>query len=352
MSDTLEGLNLIGYMASGINKNDGKFQALFSDPEGEGALANELEELVDFIRYYITTDDVANHKGDSLDQIIQLFAKLDRYIGESDTPYLRRMQSLTQRKGDTIWGTKWNIIHVFETYFAGRRIYLCENTAQIDQNMITNGDFEEAGMWTLTGDGAEINVEARFSKDQGLSLIGTGDCSQTVTGIASGVYIFHFFLMGKCGVRVLKNDGKYWNAKTLAWSDSPVSNTFNNILWDNVFFFIKVPENTELNFTFLWTEGTGYVDYVRLFKKEPYPTFTLVVNHEGYNVTNRTLHMAAGREDPYEEIPDYTKESYYDKSFLVGSESSYTHEIYQEILDVVRPRGIRAFVEFAERAAE
>jgi hypothetical protein len=352
MSELKEGANLIEFMASGINKNDPVFQAIFSNPEGEGAIANELEEVVKFIDYYTKTDDVVNHKGDTLDLIIQMFTKFDRYLGESDTAYLRRMQAITQRKGDKIWGNKWDIIHVFETYFPGRRIYLCENTSSLETNSIINGDFEEPGGWVL-GSGAVIARDARFSKDRGLLFNGSGICTQSITVIHGGVYTLHFFLKGECNIQIQCNDGQYWNAKSLSWLASPTLNNYSREEWDNDFMFIRAGDNSVLTVTFKATaEKAAYIDYVRLFKKEKNPSYTIIVNHEGFPTIGKTLHLAAGGEDPSHDVLDYSNESYFDHSYIVGSKSSYTHNIYSEILDIIRPKGIKAYVEFAERATD
>jgi hypothetical protein len=261
------------------------------------------------------------------------------------------MQSLTQRKQDAIWGNKWNIMHVFETYFTGRNIYMAENTSSADKNIISNGDFEEDDGWTLGG-GAAIDRSARFSKDDGLLFNTAGSCAQDVEGLDPAVYVFHFFLKGKCGVQVVNGDGRYWNAKTLTWSVSPVTNNYNNAEWDNASFFLKIVDTTDITISFLGAGEIGFIDYVRLYKKEMNPSYTLVVNYEGYTVTMKTLHLAAGEKDPNDKIPDYSKENYFDNSFMVGSESSYAQEIYQDILDTVRPQGIKVYVEFVERAAE
>jgi hypothetical protein len=61
-----ESLNLLDFLAAGINKQDPCVKAVLSDEEGEGATANEVEAVVRFIDYYIRTDDVRNHRGKSL----------------------------------------------------------------------------------------------------------------------------------------------------------------------------------------------------------------------------------------------------------------------------------------------
>jgi hypothetical protein len=114
-----EGLNLLDFLATGINKDDPIIKAILSDENGEGAAANEIEEAITFINYYTTTDNVRNHKGKSLEMIAKLFAKLRRRVNENDDVLLRRLLALTCRQGDTIWGNSLNMSHVFEAYFNG-----------------------------------------------------------------------------------------------------------------------------------------------------------------------------------------------------------------------------------------
>jgi peptidoglycan hydrolase CwlO-like protein len=109
-----EGLNLLDFLASGINKNDPVIQAILSDYNGNGATANELDELIEFINYYTRTDDVKANEGENLEMIVKQFTKLRRQLEESDKVLLRRMRALTERGGDTVWGTATDIEHVFE----------------------------------------------------------------------------------------------------------------------------------------------------------------------------------------------------------------------------------------------
>jgi hypothetical protein len=343
-----EGLNLIDYIAAGISRDDEILKAIFSNADGEGAIANELELLVQFIEYYITTDNVINHKGKSLDQIVTLFTKLLRFINEGDSSYLRRMRSLTQRQEDKVWGTAWNIIHVFEAYFPGRRIYLCENTVGNNNNLVSNGDFEEDTGWEL--DTATMDYTAGFSLKRGLCLENAGSCTQTLENIDAGIYMFHFFLKGKCGVQIINSQGKYYKAEMMEWSGSPFINNLGKDEWDNITFLVTIPQDTDVVIGFTAMPGeTGFVDYVRFAEKEKNPSFTVLVYSDSDMITDKTLHLAEGESDPSGDIPDYNNESYFDKSFVSGPGSSYTREIYREILDTVRPVGIKAYIDFISR---
>jgi hypothetical protein len=354
--NTGEGLNILDYLATGFNKNDPVLQALFSDFTGIGAVGNEADELVRFIDYYTRTDDVKNHAGYTLEMITKLFAKMPRQLMETDSRLLRRMRALTERKGDTVWGTGLDLEHVFETYFAGIRAYVCENTGK--DTLLRDGDFEEDGGWQLAG-AARYEYEARFSEKRGLYFDGTGEasCEQTLENLEAGIYTLHFFLRGACGVVIRNGAGKYWDATVnaneyiLAWSDTVTVNRFENAGWRDAFCFVVLSEaEPRLTIRFVNTDDrTASIDYARFFVKPPNPSYSIVVRYEGYVVTGKTMRLGIGNDDPYPEISDYKKESYFDHSYIIGRVGAYRSEVYKSILDIVRPRGIQPFFEFVEK---
>jgi hypothetical protein len=352
-----EGLNLLDFLAGGINKNDPVIQAVLSNYEGEGATANELSELVDFINYYTRTDDVKDHESESLEMIVKQFTKLRRQLEESDAVLLRRMRALTERGGDEIWGNGPDIENVFETYFGGIKAYVCESTNK--ESLLQNGDFEEDGDWSLAG-GAAYTADARFSEKRGLYFSGAdgASCLQTLKDISAGVYTLHFFLKGKCGVIIQDENGKYFNAdEKMLWHDevdpwqtAPVTNWFDHDDWRNAFCFVILKaETARLRIKFVSASGNeAYIDYARFFLKPFNPSYTIVIQYEGYSIASKTLHLGAGTVDPITGV-DYSKESYFDNSYIVGRKGALQSVVYKSVLDAVRPRGIQPFVEFVER---
>jgi hypothetical protein len=354
-----EGLNLLDFLATGINKNDPVIQAILSDYEGHGATANELTELIAFIDYYTRTDDVKHHEGDSLEMIVKQFTKLRRQLEETDAVLLRRMRALTERQGDEIWGNGPNIEHIFETYFGGINAYVCESTNE--ESLLDNGDFEEdTDVWTLAG-GAVYTADARFSEKRGLYFSGAAgqSCLQMLADISAGVYTLHFFLKGKCGVIIQDAGGKYfnavekvlWNEAANPWQTAPVTNWFDNgDEWRDAFCFVLLRAGTaQLKIKFISAAGReACIDYARFFMKPLNPSYTIVIQYEGYALEDKTLHLGEGMIDPIPGL-DYSKESYFDNSYIVGRKGALQNVVYKSVLDMVRPRGIQAFVEFVER---
>jgi hypothetical protein len=353
-----EGLNLLDFLPTGVNKNDPVVQAIFSDFEGDGAIANEIDALISFIDYYTRTDDVKNHQGSALEMITKLFTGMRRQLEENDAHLLQRMRALAERQGDEIWGNASNLEHIFETYFDGVNTYVCENTNE--ESLLRNGDFEEDNDdWSLSG-GAAYTANARFSGKRGLYFSGPAveSCLQTLIDISAGVYTLHFFLKGKCGVIIQDAGGKYfnadekvlWNETINPWQTAPVTNWFDHEDWRDAFCFVILKaETAQLKIRFVSAAGRqAYIDYARFFLKPGNPSYTIVIQYEGYAIEDKTLHLAEGEGDPIPDV-DYGKESYFDHSYIVGRKGSLQRVVYKSVLDKVKPRGIQAFFEFLER---
>jgi hypothetical protein len=355
-----EGQNLLDFLATGINKSDPCIQALLSDENGEGALANEAEALVRFLDYYTKNNDVKQHHGYTLEMIAKLFAKLRRRVYETDEVLLRRLLTLVGRKRDTIWGSALNMKHIFETYFEEIACYVAENTNAEDTNILSNADFEFDDAWEMNG-GAAYTNDARFSGKRGLYFDGGGEsCVQQLERlIPAGNYTLHFFLRGRCGVVIEREDGKYWNANeqkfagdvVLEWVDDEALNIFEKPDgWDDVYCIIKMPEDIQkIKIKIMSIENeAAYIDHVRLFPKTLNPSYTLVFQYEGYSISEKSLHMGAVGEDPIEGI-DYADESYFDHAFIVGPVGLSQSQAFKNVLDIVRPCGIQVFTEFVEK---
>jgi hypothetical protein len=358
-----EGLNLLDFLPTGFNKRDPFIQAFYSDDTGRGALADEIESLIGFIDYYTRTDDIRNHAGATLDTLAGMFANITRQLEEDDARLLRRTLALTARKGDKIWGNALDIKHVFETYFKDIHAYISENTGAPETSLLRRGDFEDDldgradDCWTRTGS-AVYTGDARFAGKQGVYFDGASPTSvaQVVEDVGAGLYTLHFFLKGRCGVRIRDDTGRYWdgtvraNHYALKWRDEEYTNWFETADWENVYMFVRLTTLVpRLSLEFVVADGhTACIDHAQLFPKPPNPSFTVTVQYEGYAITSKTLHLGAPAVDPAAGV-DYSNESYYDHAYIVGRMGAYRDKVYQTLLDAVRPRGIQAFVEFVER---
>jgi hypothetical protein len=246
--------------------------------------------------------------------------------------------------------------HVFETYFEHIRAFVSENTG--DANLLRDGDFED-DRWDISG-GAAYSHEARFSGKRGLIFDGSpASAAQTVAGLAPGWHTLHFFLLGKCGVKIRNGGGKFWdgtaeaNNYVLAWKDEPFANVFESAEWGDVFCFMRIEGGApdELTIEFEPVAGNGAkIDYARLFAKPANQSYTNTIQYEGYHLSDKTMRLGIGRDDPVPGV-NYKKASYFDHSYIIGREGAFHSEVYQSLLDATRPRGIQAFVECVEKTA-
>ena len=121
--------------------------------------------------------------------------------------------------------------------------------------------------------------------------------------------------------------------------------------WNDAYCFIRIAGELldELTIEFVSIEGeAAKIDYARLFAKPANPSYTITFQYVGYSLVAKTLHLGRGNSDPVDGV-NYEKESYFDNSYIVGREGALRSEIYQSLLDTVRPRGIQAFVEYVEK---
>ncbi len=138
----------------------------------------------------------------------------------------------------------------------------------------------------------------------------------------------------------------------LAWKDDKFIHEFAAQDWNDVYCFIHLDETTNLSIEFAPIEDeSACVDFARLFKKPEHPSYTITVQYEGYTLSPKNLHLGKGAADPADGI-DYAKESYFDHAYIIGRKGAYRDEVYQSVLDIVRPRGVEAFVEFVEKSEE
>jgi hypothetical protein len=394
-----EGQNILSFLASGINKEAPIIKALFfgsGDNNEEGAIANEFADLLEFIDFHTRNNDVRGHirsldeqqeeeknpnsRDTSLDLTVKLFTGERRKVFDSDDVVLRRLLAITERKKDKFWGTGQNMKSVFETFFEGITCYIAEGTSK--DNLLGDGDFvnsEDETDWVRHG--AKITHEARFSKLHGVLLQGADEsvelpntCTTTTGELESGGYTLHFMLKGKCGVIIQNGKKRYWNANeqkctggtVLQWENDEFINEFqsgkkestkdtteyswmNEYEWINASCFIYLSEPTALTIQFISIEDSpAAIDYVRLFEKPWYPSYTLILNYSGSNVGAGILHLGIGSKDNIDGI-DYEKESYFDHTYLSGAIAVQQINAFYVLLEKVRPRGIEAFIEFAEK---
>jgi hypothetical protein len=291
-----------------INKDDEIFRALLAsnqkDSPGEvERIFNELEETRD---KWCNTSNVYEQTGEMIEKSFSFFSVLTRMYDESDESFKERNKLLYIREGDTVWGDKWNIIRIFKKYFKTELVYIVNDTDDISKNILRDGDFEgQTGDWTL--ETCRYDNEAGFSERFGIKFDNYGTCSQNAAVVPDSTYFLHFFVRGNINVEIKDNNGRCWKP------GNPRSDEFGTWVngrcyiglsnasagWEPKSVYFLTDETTSgATISFKGIDGrVTHLDYVRLFKKESYSTFTLIAVFGG-RYTPDTMAAAPGKEDP------------------------------------------------------
>ena len=347
-----------------IDKSKPVFSSLIANDQNDAVIQEQLAYLFDYMKEWISTPDIYNQTGVMLMKTITFFSFLERFAGESEKSIKNRFAAIFVRKHDTKWGTPFDVKNVFRQYFPHATIYLIENTNKIDDpnpilaNLFEDGDINTGTptAWTLTD--CSASAEARFSKSYGILLNQSGaTLSQSVNVSSSSTYFLHFFLKGKVNVTIKDNHNKYYDFETKTWGSSPVNNGFvSTEEWKNQSLFFTTANNaSSITVSFSYVDSKTYIDYFRLFAKQPYGSFTIIAHFEG-NIATKAFGLAAGDADPNVETeeesplqPRYSNYGYYDKSFLSGVPIGFATDIYEDLLEYLRAQGVKAYLDIIIR---
>jgi hypothetical protein len=335
-----------------------------------------------------------------LEKTLSYFSVLERLFEESDASYKDRNALIFYRNGDALWGDKWDVLNIFKTYFGTNQVFIVNDTNSIEENLLPDGDFEEKNAWIL--EDCAYDSSAKFSERTGVYFNSPGVCRQTVSVDGGSTYFIHFFLSGNIGVQIKDNNNRYYDAargEFGEWVSHPAVNDFSTSDWDakRVFFLTdSLAESVTISFIGK-TEGIALLDYVRLFKKGNWPSFTIIANFTGI-YTAKTLAMAPGKDDtkwnysifghfsdgwnddsdplnpdngdvkptndmyldeatplaPGEGDDDgvnvnYDIMSYIEQANLLGIDTVRQESVYTELLEIVRAGGITPYIEILIR---
>lgn len=172
--------------------------------------------------------------------------------------------------------------------------------------------------------------------------------------VSDSVYTVNYNFSGRTAV-IIKNDNyQYWDILAQKWSSTAVKNiVMSNSLREHSFGVKCDGFTNQLTITF--EMPNSYLDYFRLFEKQPFSSFTVMAHFEG-NTSVGVFGLAAGDDDPNMETEDetppqprYGNYGYYDKSFLSGLPIGFASDIYEDLLDYLRAQGVKAYFEIIVR---
>lgn len=329
---------------SNIKKDSKIFSALIANSEQNGAIETELNNSKNYLLEWVNIKDVYETTKDKLEKIVSFFSFIEKFTDETDKSLRNRFSAIFRRGKDTKWGSKLNIKHVFEQYFSLSQVFVIDNTNDISENLIQDGEFEkiESGYWIFSN--STYDKKARFSK--GLGALINGFIAQSVQVEKNKTYFLHFFYRGKGNVSFKNEKNNYWNDKTKEWQKSESYINFASDKWTDFSTWIRSEdfesesENVEIKIENSDTDLC--VDYVRFFKKNPYASFTVLVHFDGKN-SCKAMALYGGNEDYPSEI--YKNAFYYDNAFLTGTMSGFAMDIYTDLLKYLNAIGVKSYLE-------
>lgn len=375
-----------------VNRRSEIFEAVFANEDGDGMMEAAFDDIeASRLEWQGDSNNVYNQTGSQLEKTRRLISPFNSHLSDTDAQIIKRLYTLFYREGDTLWGTKWDIINCVRYYLEIYDIFIVNNAQSYESSVLSNGNFEEntgsesegtlapAG-WTLSGSVAYSSEDdEHFEESHGVAFTGSdGVCSQSVTLSASSLYFLHFFLTGSVRVAIVDPSGLYWNADDGAWQEDEYYNAFSNTSeedWQqqSLHFTTGDGGSYEVRFAGGEDESTGAVDLVMLFLHTTSPEYLLVAVFNGDTsvVTEGANYMPYDEEHKGDEVleaenPDWDWSTFsrygpdviqagMDYSligFYPGLSGTFTKWLLvNEILKVLSPAGVSYYVEILDRAS-
>lgn len=325
-----------------INRSGQVFAAVVANGK-DAAIETVLQDARGYINEYISTPDVYEQQGTQLEKTINYFSFLERFDNESEKSLKQRFGAIYRRSGDVVWGNPHNVRNVFREYFPTATIYLLEGTNDITENLLQDGDFEDdVPAWQFTAGASRVKTES-FSKTWCAELAGGGHCRQVVEVQGNKAYSIHWFQRGQAGLSVKDQAGRYWNGTE--WQAEEFIHEFANADWNNNLFFLRTDETvTEITISYHGIKDTSYVDYVQLYEKHPFHSFTIIA-HFVSGAVSGDLALAPGQVDdePIEQ-DKYDEYDYYGNAYITGVKTGYALDLYRDLLEYTKSCGVKAYL--------
>lgn len=305
------------------------------------AEANSLKQVKDYAKEYTGQVSIYEQTGEMLAKTVSFFSFLEQLSGESETGLKNRFAALFVRNNIFPWGTSFSIKNVFKQYFKNAEVYIQENTRDITENLVDNGDFEkELSLWEFKN--CSLTSIDKFEGSKSVVLNTESELKQNINVENKTCYTVHFFLRGSVRLKIKNAANQYWDFDNLEWTTETKYKHYDSLnKWNNFSaFFISNSENITLFF-----EGIeeSYIDYVEFYKKKKSATFTVVCRFLGV-ISDGALVLAPGTNDPVNEVIDRSMYSFYDHTFFSGVKTGFAKDIYNDLLQYLKPVGVQAFL--------
>ena len=359
---------------SSVSRSGEVFKALLADGEGGGTIEAVFEELEETRAAWQAALDAYSLLEEQNEKLFGLISLLSQSEASSDSVYMARNKMLFagDRASRAPWGSVYDLLQLFKSFFGIEAVWLVNNCASIDESLLVDGDFEnEQDAWSLSK--AEFNRKKSFSGNISVLFERSGTLRQTVSITEAGAYFLNFFLLGEADVRVQNSAGQYWKPienGTGEWQDEDSYWEFESESWDNCQCFFVLEGADTVTVEIEAVEAGAVVDYARLHLKTATSMFTVIAGFSGGVASDETAAYAppgaaklglaaAGRartwiagDDGDALGVDYDVMSYMDDSYIFGPSGMRAQEVSSEFLELVKPAGIKGYVEILSAETE
>jgi hypothetical protein len=305
MSTVIQRLNK--FMPSKLDTTTPEYLSLFGDADAPsyfdptsdtatsadvnvGAVANELEFLLQYLQQLAGSYNLSNAVSDQLDSLVWFFLGMLRIQEEPDAMLINRASVFLRKNGCQSWGTSQSIYDALRHVMPpNAEMYIEENfidTAAsggtaVDMLALLNGDFETLGGgsaladWTASVAGTSTIGQSLVDPFTGsacclMSIDSSGSAvnvHQTLSAVPVGDYKLCWWYkdatcpdtnaLYACIQR--SSDSKWWNATTMTWDVAQAFN-YSPAMGSSVYTFkdipVKVPAGTP-NLTLTFGNGAA-----------------------------------------------------------------------------------------------
>lgn len=315
------------------------------------ALRAEIDKIT------INAIDVANLSGGELDEVVQRFTGIRRLVGEEDSALLRLLDALFVRNNIPSWTTVHGIRRVFSYFAPSNLINIIEN--EIETNLIADGEFESFtvgvksapfGSWTPSGSSISIDGSGAFQGAKCLHGVGTGTV-YTSAAATAGCFVVSAAHKGYCPLKIQRtSDNYYYNFSTKTWAAAVSQLLLENATDEYITFDIPILVAGSHTLKIIFgpdASGRDYfIDRVTFGAKPSYPYIHILVST--FIQAGDYLNNWVGSTDPVAGT-DYENATFLGQDFIGGEGSGVPTEYYVNILDIVKPAGVRADFSFVGR---
>lgn len=324
-----------------------------------GGVAQEHDALKENIaivsRYSASLDNIG---GDMLDEIIVRTTGFDRLQGESDQNYQKMMHAFFRRNKNKSWATKWTLIDALSYFINKDTIHFFDNW--IETNLFLDNDFEAFdggeyaapfGAWTPSVGSVFVEITDTFQEARCLRIPGASEVYQDVTVSEAGPYVLIVPFKGTLSVKVERlSDGMQWSPAAMAWvalAATSLSNTGARYDGHEQFIVMDAPDTLRFTFGPAGASSESRIDYLQFGPKPLYPYFMIIVSTFGQG--SDFLNAWPSGADPVAGL-DYNHSTYLDVNFIGGEGTGLPVSYYERIMDVLKPCGVRAEIDFIGRS--